>query len=360
MKTCLILCGGKNDEHEISLLSTKCVLDALDRSRFTPVVVGISRQGIWYLEEEKTFYLGEFRADQIRLNEDTDPVTVTPYLTREGRGRLIAGGRIIDFDVVFPLMHGQFAEDGTIQGFWETVGVPYVGANTASSALCMDKWLTKQLCQKNGVNVTDFVSVRSAQEIKPNESAIAKLGYPLFVKSNSQGSSVGVTKVKERSELEKAVQFSLKFDSRCLIEKGIVGREIECSVLGLNANPKASLPGEIIPAPSIGWYSYDAKYILADGAETVAPAVLDAKTTREVQDFVIKVFKTLQCDGMARIDLFIEKQTGTLYLNEANTIPGFSPISMYPKMWQASGLSYTDLISELIRLAFLRVGRIAE
>jgi D-alanine-D-alanine ligase len=354
MKTVLILCGGKSDEHEISLISAKCVLDALDRKQYKPLVVGISRKGQWHFEDEKDFFTGEFRADKIALNEKAPKTTIAPYLVN-GQGQLLYDGKTASFDVVFPVLHGQFGEDGTLQGLLDIIGVPYVGSNCGSSWICMDKLLTKSLCQREDIPVAPFVYASHPDDVDSKRREIEKLGLPLFVKPNRQGSSVGVSKVKTLSELRTAVAEALKFDSKCLIEQGINGREIETAVLGLNQAPKVALPGEIIPSSNIGWYSYEAKYLLSDGAETVVPANLDDRTVKRVQEFALRVFTVLECDGLARIDLFLEKGTDKIYLNEANTIPGFTPISMYPKMWQASGMTYPALINELLALAFRRL-----
>lgn len=350
----LILCGGRSEEHEISLISAGCILKALDRTRFEPIVVGISKEGGWHLEKEDSFYLGEFRADKIRLNTEAPKVALVPYSSSDGRGWLKAPDAEVAFDVVFPIVHGQFGEDGTLQGLLDIVGTPYVGSGCESSAVCMDKVLTKTICEVNGVPVAEYVWVRNLSELAEKKEAIVRLGLPLFVKPSRQGSSVGVSKVRTAETLEKAVLEALRYDSKCLIERGIRGRELECAVLGSSKDARASLPGEILPDASIGWYSYDAKYILADGAKTVVPAALDRATQLRIQELAIRTFKLLECEGLARIDMFLEEKTGRIYLNEVNTLPGFTPISMYPKMWQATGIEYADLINELITLAFSR------
>jgi len=358
-KTCLIFCGGRSEEHEISLISAKCVLDALDRTRFTPVVVGISREGVWHLEEEHNFYTGALRADQIKLNTQAPTPSLWPCLTRDKRGKLECMGRTIEFDVVFPILHGPHGEDGTIQGLCEVLGVPYVGSDPGGSWICMDKALAKQLCVAQGIRVADFEVLNNRKELDAKAGQIGRLGFPLFVKPARLGSSVGITKVKQQKDLNAAVDTAFRFDTKVVIEKGIDGREIECAVLGLNQSARASLPGEIIPSPQAEWYTYEAKYLSDNGAQIVVPANLDNLTSTRIQEFAVRVFRALECDGMARVDLFLERKTGEIFLNEANTIPGFTPISMYPKMWQASGLSYPDLISELIDLAFRRFHKIA-
>lgn len=351
MKTVLLLCGGKSDEHEISLISAKGILDALDRKHYQPLVVGISKNGVWHLEDENSFYLGEFRADKIQLNTNRPTVTLAPFSNDKRQGMLLCEGKSYSFDVVFPILHGRFGEDGTLQGMLDMIGVPYVGSNCGSSWLCMDKVLTKTLCLKTGIPTAKFTWVESIEGLNQVQSELAQLKYPLFVKPPRQGSSVGVSKVGTPDELKDAVITALKYDTKCLIEEGIRGREIECAVLGHHGKARVATPGEIIPSKKIGWYSFEAKYLLADGAETKVPTDLDAKTTEEIKAFALKAFNCLECNGMARVDLFLEDNTGKIYLNEINTIPGFTPISMYPKMWQASGLSYSELISELLRLA---------
>jgi len=351
MKTVLILCGGRSEEHEISLISAKGILDALDRKSYKPLLVGISKTGTWHLEDENSFYVGDFRADKIKLNEKAPTVTLAPFSNEKRQGSLLCEGKTFSFDVVFPILHGKFGEDGTLQGMLDMIGVPYVGSRCGSSWLCMDKVLTKTLCLQAGIATAKFTWVESVEELNQVQDELSQMKYPLFVKPPRQGSSVGVSKVNASAELKKAVETALKYDTKVLIEEGITGREIECAVLGRHGQAKVATPGEIIPSKKIGWYSYEAKYLLADGAETKVPTDLDAKTTEAVKAFALKAFDCLECEGMARVDLFLEEKTGQIYLNEINTIPGFTPISMYPKMWQASGLSYSELISELLNLA---------
>jgi D-alanine-D-alanine ligase len=356
-KDILFLCGGRSDEHEISLISAKCALDALDRTLFRPIVVGISKKGVWHLCDEKTFYKGELRADKIRLNEDAPEASIAPYPGADGRGKLFTNGRTLGFDAVFPILHGQFGEDGTLQGMLDLVGVPYVGSNCGSSWICMDKVLTKNLCQNAGIPSAEYVWLSGMDELPGKMAAIERLGSTVFVKPSRQGSSVGVSKVTSPAELKRAVEAAFKFDTKVLVEKGIDGREIECAVLGLNKSAQVALPGEIVPAPKVGWYSYEAKYLMDDGAQCLAPAPLEPAKVKEIQEFALKVFRLLECDGLARVDLFLERKTGKVFLNEVNTLPGFTPISMYPKMWQTSGVSYQALVTKLIELAFQRLGK---
>lgn len=348
-KKVLILCGGRSEEHEISLISAKVILNAMDRTLFEPCIVGISRQGGWYLEEESTYYTGEFRADKIALNLNAPSVNVRPF-SHDGHGLLIGEFGTRHFDVVFPILHGPFGEDGTIQGFFDIMGVPYVGAGCGSSYICMDKELSKILAKAHGIPVADFRVVREAQEF----SKALSLELPVFVKPARLGSSIGISRARNESELKNAISLALKFDSKCIVEQAISGREIECGILGDSMHPQASKPGEIIPSPKIGWYSYDAKYLMPDGAQTIVPAKLAGPVVSRIQSLCLDVFRLFECEGMARIDLFYHEGRDELYFNEVNTIPGFTSISMYPKMWIASGIPYPELISRLIGLALAK------
>jgi D-alanine-D-alanine ligase len=350
-KTVLLLCGGKSEEHEISLISAKCLLDAFDRKLFTPLIVGISRKGVWYLEEEESFFTGEFRADKIKLNENRPEVALIPFLSVNGKGQLLCEGQTLSFDVVFPILHGPFGEDGTLQGLLDLMGVPYVGSGCASSANCMDKATTKHLCERAGVKVAPFVELKSLSDLNTLSKAISQLQYPLFVKPSRMGSSVGVAKVTQPALLHAAVTNAFKYDTKVLIEEGISGREIECAVLGSREIAQVAIPGEIIPNAEIGWYSYEAKYLLAEGAKTKVPADLSPELTKRFQEVALTVFQVMDCEGLARVDFFLENQTQEIYLNEVNTLPGFTPISMYPQMWQASGLAYDKCVTELLNLA---------
>ncbi len=353
MKNVLILCGGRSAEHEISLISAKGIIDALDRKRFNPLVVGISKTGAWHWEDPSSFYVGEYRADKIALNTAAPLAAIVPYANASGQGQVLVGNQTYAFDLVFPILHGQFGEDGTLQGMLDFIGVPYVGSHCASSLLCMDKVWMKTICQQNDVPVSEYVWLRSVEELDGLKAAIAKLGFPLFVKPASQGSSVGISKVTSLADLHKAVRFALDYDEKCLIERGISGREIECGVLGRRSQPQASELGEIVPSPTIGWYSYEAKYILEDGATTETPAKMDPASKQKIQALAAQVFSLLECDGLARVDFFLQAD-GKVYLNEVNTIPGFTPISMYPKMWEASGVGYSELVSRLLDLAYVK------
>lgn len=348
MKTVLFLCGGRSAEHEISLISAIGILGALDRKRYRPIVVTIDKSGIWRHQEESSFYLGEARADKIQVNPKGPEVWIAPFANASGGGSIGYSGSRLDFDVVFPILHGQFGEDGKLQGLLDFAGIPYVGSHCSGSLLSMDKVLMKSLCEANDIPVAPWVWLSSPDALSSNESRIRTLGMPIFVKPASQGSSVGVSKVSHWGELRQAVDKAFQFDEKVVIEKGIVGRELECGVLGNRPSHRTSSVGEIKPNPKIGWYSYEAKYLLEDGAETTATANLPADTARQIQDIALRVFNLLECDGLARIDFLLSAES--LVLNEVNTLPGFTPISMYPKMWEASGVDYPTLVSELIEL----------
>lgn len=351
MQRVLILCGGQSDEHEISLISAHGVLAALDRSRYTPLVVGISKAGRWHYCDPADFSLGEIRADSIRLNETAPEVLLSPSAPAS-RGRLVVGTTEHDFDVVFPILHGPNGEDGTIQGLFEILGVPYVGADVAASANCMDKERTKTLAAGAGIAVAPWITLTSSDQLASQRPAIEALTLPWFVKPARAGSSVGVHKVDHWDGMAAALEDALRFDDKVLVEQGLGGRELECAVLGLRYSPEVSLPGEIIVSAAVGFYSYDAKYLLKDAARTEAPARLSVEETQAVQSLAAEAYQVLEVDGMARVDVFLSAEG--VYLNEINTIPGFTPISMYPQMWEASGLSYDRLISRLLELAFER------
>jgi len=303
-----ILFGGKSAEHEISLLSAKNVLEAIDKTKFDPVLVKIEKSGKWQMTD------------------------------------------VFQFDVIFPILHGPFGEDGTIQGFLKLADIPYVGPGVLGSAVGMDKVIMKQLFRDAGIPIGKFLAVKSHEKPLSFAEAEAALGTPFFIKPANMGSSVGISKVRSEAEYFAAVKEAFQYDSKIIIEEFTPGREIECAVLG-NEEPAASLPGEIIPTHD--FYSYDAKYLDDKGAALQIPAKLDEDTIKRIQELAIKVFQTLCCEGLSRVDFFL-KPNGEIIVNEINTIPGFTKISMYPKMWEASGVSYTDLITRLIELAVNR------
>ncbi|MDR1869192.1 MAG: D-alanine--D-alanine ligase [Treponema sp.] len=347
MKKVGIIFGGKSAEHEISLLSAKNVYEAIDRMQFEPVLIGIDKSGRWILNDASRFLLNADNPAQISLNTSGTPVALQP----ENNGLFaVNSAQNIPLDVVFPILHGPFGEDGTIQGFLKLADIPYVGPGVLGSAVGMDKDAMKRLLRDAGIPIGKFIAVKS-HEKKPSFSEVEKvLGSPFFIKPANMGSSVGISKVRNESEYAGAVKDAFQYDTKIIIEEFISGREIECAVLG-NEEPAASVPGEIITNHE--FYSYEAKYLDENGAALEIPAKLDEKTKQRVQELAVKVFQTLCCEGLSRVDFFL-KENGEIIVNEINTMPGFTRFSMFPKMWEASGVSYTELITRLIELAISR------
>ena len=345
----VILFGGRSAEHEVSILSARNVLAALDRTRFQPVLIGIDKQGRWRSQSEKMLAGASGDPRLLRLDDGeptvalaSAPSSITQVLDRD--------------DVIFPVLHGTFGEDGTVQGLLELADVAYVGAGVLGSAIGMDKDVAKRLLRDAGIPIVDF-RVVSAADLRDDANVAAAhaaaLEYPVFVKPANAGSSVGVSKVVAPAALGPALRAAFAFDRKVLLEKGIDAREIEVAVLG-NDRPVASVPGEIVVHHRDGFYSYDAKYVDPDGAAWQIPANLPGELARRVQDLAVATFRALELAGMARVDFFVERTTSAVFVNEVNTIPGFTAISMYPKMWEASGLSATALVSRLIELAIER------
>jgi D-alanine-D-alanine ligase len=354
----IILFGGRSAEHEISILSARNVLGALDRERFEPVLVGIDRAGRWHLESERTLAAATGDPRALALDPAAPTVSIEQGLvgaSPQSDGAGSAGRADDDSDdvVVFPVLHGTFGEDGTVQGLLELGDVAYVGAGVLGSAIGMDKDVAKRLLRDAGIPVVDFTVVTAAAFARDPAAALAdtaRLGWPLFVKPVNAGSSVGVSRVNGPEGLAPAVRAALAFDRKVLIERAIDAREIECAVLG-NDDPVASIPGEILVHHKDGFYSYDAKYVDPSGASWKIPADLPAATAARVQTLAVETFRTLELAGLARVDFFLSRGDGALYVNEVNTLPGFTAISMYPKMWEASGLSQKALLTRLVELA---------
>lgn len=324
-----IIFGGKSAEHEVSLRSAKNIVEAIDKDKYDPVLIGIDKTGIWFLHDRASFL---FNATDRRI-----------ALIPQSEGKI---GPDISIDVAFPILHGTFGEDGTIQGLLKLADIPYVGAGVLGSAVGMDKDVMKRLLRDAGIPVARFVAVKESDALT-YEEVVEKLGSPFFVKPANLGSSVGVHKVCNKEEFANAIRDAWKYDRKILIEEYINGREIECAVLG-NDEPIASIPGEI--APHHDFYSYEAKYTDAHGSTCEIPAKLADELVKKVQALAVKTFQTLSCEGLGRVDFFL-KENGDVLVNEINTMPGFTSISMYPKLWEASGVSYTELIDRLIVLA---------
>jgi D-alanine-D-alanine ligase len=377
-----VLFGGRSGEHEVSLLSAASVLHAIDKDKYEVVPIGITKQGHWLTAENaENLLTGKLVIEPRHLRAGdpdlTQPAAVlargeaavvppepvrrqsglVPFQTEDGPLRR-ASDRAINVDVIFPVLHGTFGEDGTIQGLLELADIPYVGAGVLGSAAGMDKDIMKSLFIAAGIPIVKHVTIlRSEWEKDPKRAArlVARLKYPVFVKPANLGSSLGISKAHSRKELGPAIEEAAKFDRKIVIEQGVGGnrnkaREIECSVLG-NDEPVASIPGEIIPVKE--FYDYDAKY-LDEGSQLIIPARLTKAQTRKVQELALRAFKAVDCSGLARVDFLMDPRTRKIYLNEINTMPGFTAISMYPKLWAASGLAYSDLIDRLIQLGIER------
>jgi D-alanine-D-alanine ligase len=350
--TVALLFGGKSGEHEVSLRSAASIFSAIDRQKYNVIPIGITKEGQW--RSDPKFLEAEFPS----ILQSGSPVFLPAepaedhlILFRSGKPPAREGARI---DVVFPVLHGTFGEDGTIQGLLEMANIPYVGAGVLGSSVGMDKDVTKRLLRQAGLPVVEHLAFPDCQWLghrnNITQEVEKKLGYPCFVKPANLGSSVGISKVRRREELGAAVEVAIQYDRKVIVEQGVNAREVECSVLG-NDEPHASLPGEIIPSRE--FYDYEAKY-LDDNSRLLIPAPLTNEQTRTVQDLAVKTFLVTECSGMARVDFFIERDTGRILVNEINTIPGFTSISMYPKLWEATGISYSDLIDRLIQLAIER------
>jgi len=304
-----VIYGGRTGEHEVSLRSAKSVIDAMDAEKYKVVHYVISKVGKW----------------------SPRPIVPEP------------GGNP-GVDVAFPVLHGTFGEDGTVQGLLELADLPYVGAGVLASSISMDKEMMKRVAKERGLPVVEYVVVSCKSTFS------AGFGFPMFVKPANLGSSVGISKVKNEQELKAAIELASSFDRKVIVERGITGRELECAVLG-DDNPIAAVPCEILPSRE--FYDYDDKYLL-DQAQTVIPADLSPEQTAEIQQLALECYRAVECEGMARVDFLLETATGKLYINEINTIPGFTSISMYPKMWEYSGLAMPKLIDRLIELALER------
>ena len=377
-----ILFGGRSGEHEVSLLSAASVFKAIDKNKYEVVPIGITKEGRWLTAADAERLLQGKNVESRHLRAG-DPETtpgaavlaagesvvvppephrheagLTPFQSDASMSRR-ASDRAINVDVIFPVLHGTFGEDGTIQGLLELADIPYVGAGVLGSAAGMDKDVMKSLFRAAGLPIVKHVTILRAhwesQPQKVQKLVESKLKYPMFVKPANLGSSVGISKARNRKELGPAIEEAARFDRKIVIEAGVGGkkhkaREIEVSVLG-NDQPAASVPGEIVPCKE--FYDYDAKY-LAEGSELIIPAKLTKSETKKIQQLAVGAFQAVDCSGLARVDFLMDPKSRKIYLNEINTMPGFTSISMYPKLWAASGLSYSDLIERLIRLGIER------
>jgi len=344
-----ILFGGRSGEHEVSLISAASVISALDPDRYEAVPIGISKDGRWLAGSAAHKMLppalGEVlrTGDSVMLSADPNVAALVPASNSRADA--------LHLDVIFPVLHGTFGEDGAVQGLLDLAGLPYVGSGVIGSAVGMDKDVQKRLFMQAKLPVGEFLAIPRAEWEKSRAKVLRtitkKFRFPVFVKPATLGSSVGMTKAHDAKELSKAMDFAGEFAQKIMVERSIRGREIEMSVLG-NEDPKASIPGEIIPHRE--FYDYAAKY-LEEGTRLLIPAKLSKAQVKKFQEYAVRAFRTLELLGMARVDFFLENRTGRILLNEVNTIPGFTSISMYPKLWEASGLPYRQLLDRLIELA---------
>ena len=348
-----VLFGGRSAEHEVSLQSARNVIAALDPEKYEPILIGIDKSGHWHLNESSTFLLDSEDPIRIRLPAGQREVLALPWESEAQLLPLQPDLPPIRVDVVFPVLHGPMGEDGTVQGLLRLAGIPFVGAGVCGSAVSMDKDVAKRLLRDAQIDVARWITARHGQMLDPEE-VLEELGSPLFIKPANLGSSVGVHRAESPQQVALALEDAFRYDRKVLLEEFISGRELECSVLGnlvASDPPLASLPGEVESRHE--FYSYAAKYLDEDGARLHIPAELDSQTTSRVQDVARRAFLALECEGMARVDFFLTPE-GRLYVNEINTLPGFTRISMYPKLWEISGLPPRQLVDHLLQLALAR------
>ncbi|MBX3020569.1 MAG: D-alanine--D-alanine ligase [Bdellovibrionales bacterium] len=352
-----LLFGGRSGEHEVSLASAMSVYSALDKSRYDVTMIAIDKDGRWLLPDPKPLLAHAENPMLVKFSRDSETFGLVPYPSQKQLVPVELGGRanspLPSLDVVLPILHGSFGEDGTIQGLLELAGIPYVGSGVLGSSVGMDKDVASRLFTLAGIATVPSLTLRKHDFKRAPKEVMEKLlqqfAFPFFVKPANAGSSVGVHKIKKREDLAPALEDAFSFDTKLLVQKAVDARELEVAVLG-NSEPRASVVGEIVPKHE--FYSYEAKYIDENGAELHFPAKnVSPEVAKKVQTWAVEAFKTIECRGMARVDFFLDRKTGELFINEINTIPGFTKISMYPKLWEASGISYVQLLDELIRLA---------
>jgi D-alanine-D-alanine ligase len=352
-----VVFGGRSAEHEVSLQSARNVLEALDRSTYEPVLIGIDREGRWRLDEQTRLLFEQARPLPNLVVGDQKEVALVARGEASRLMDLAAGRELGALDVIFPVLHGPYGEDGSVQGLCRLANMPCVGAGILGSAVGMDKDVMKRLLRDAGIPVAKFVvysrgADKGAAAGTAWETVRGALGSPVFVKPANLGSSVGIARAATAAEYAAAVANAFLYDTKIIIEETVVGREIECAVLG-NADPQASVPGEIVTGGAHDFYDYEAKYLDEHGAALLIPAPMDAAAAGRVRAMAVHAFTALCCEGMARVDMFL-RENGEILVNEINTIPGFTKISMYPKLWEATGLSYGALVDRLITLAMER------
>lgn len=347
-KNLALFFGGPSAEHDVSLVSAKCILKALDRNKFNVLLLGLSREGVWYLLQESDLLKTEFDkpidvskvGQEVMAYREKDQVQLVDHQSKK---------MISPLDVAFPIIHGTIGEDGSIQGYFKVLGLPFVGCDVAASSACMDKEFTKRILENAGIKVAPFLVCKEEEKLELTWQKIQEtFKMPIYVKPANMGSSVGVHKANSREEFLRAAFDAFNYDSKILIEENIEGEEVEVAVLG-NMKPEASLPGAF--RANDNFYTYEAKYLNKEGATFHVPATSDPALTEEIRQLALKVYDTLDCRGMARVDLFLTPKK-ELIVNEVNTLPGFTPISMYPQLWEKSGVPYSDLLNRLIDFAF--------
>jgi len=350
-----LIFGGRSGEHEVSFCSASSIIKAIGKDKYTVVPIGITKEGRWISPRDSELALQsgkiEGKNTVILLNDSFSKSLVCI----DNNQKLDKSSALEKLDVIFPVLHGPYGEDGTVQGLLELANIPYVGAEVAASAISMDKDLMKIIFKQKGLPILKWMTIKRKEWQKDKEKILSLIQngfeYPLFVKPTNLGSSVGITKVHKKEELEKAIDLASSYDRKILIEEGLEEvREIECGVLG-NDEPRASVVGEVKPAGE--FYDYDSKYI-DEGTQLIVPADLPDEVSQRVQRIALRAFKAVDAAGMARVDFFVSKKENKIYLSEINTIPGFTSVSMYPRLWEASGISYPDLIGQLIQLALER------
>jgi len=350
-----ILFGGRSGEHDVSRCSAASVIKYLDTSKYEVTAIGIDRDGRWYVQDTPEIVEDKDFGKVLKLHKTGD--WFVNHYEREGKLYLFnaKSNKEISVDVIFPVVHGTFCEDGTLQGLLELAMVPYVGADVIGSAIGMDKDVAKRLLRDAGIPVVDWIKITKFQWDVTKENFISEIvneiGFPCFIKPCNAGSSVGISKISNSELLKRGIDDAFQWDNKILVEKGISAREIEFSVIG-NDNPESSIPGEIRPKHE--FYSYEAKYIDSCGADLLIPAEIDFELTEKMKKTAVDGYSTLCCTGMARVDFFLDKNSKQFYLNEINTLPGFTNISMYPKLWDKSGIDYSSLLEKLINLALER------
>ncbi len=345
-----VIFGGKSAEHKVSLRSAKNIVAALDRSKYIPVLIGIDNDGQWHYHGESMQLLHADDPAKIEMKAGTKV-----YLSQNADDHSIIDSHdastLSTIDVIFPVLHGTYGEDGAIQGFAKIANLACVGPGILGSAIGMDKDIMKRLLRDAGIGIADYILVRQHDsDVLQYQDVVARLGKELFVKPANMGSSVGISCVRSESEFRPALELALQFDTKVIVEEKIVGREIEVSVLG-NEAPRASIPGEVIPKD--GFYSYERKYLDESGAALEIPADLRAEQVKKLQDLAVVVYQCLELEGLSRVDVFLQDDD-TIIVNEVNTLPGFTEISMYPTLWQISGIDKTELIDQLIQLALAK------